>query len=81
MTEKFYVTTAIVYANSTPHIGYAYEVIAADVIARYKRLCGFDTFFLTGMDEHSTNVYDKALALGLDTQAYCDQMAKCLNRP
>jgi methionyl-tRNA synthetase len=76
MPKKFYVTTAIVYANATPHIGYAYEVIAADVVARYKRLCGFDTFFLTGADEHSTNVYDKALALGLDTQVYCDQMAK-----
>ncbi|MFH1239436.1 MAG: methionine--tRNA ligase [bacterium] len=76
MSKKFYVTTAIVYANATPHIGYAYEVIAADVIARYKRLCGFDTFFLTGTDEHSCNVHDKAVAMGMDTQLYCDQMAK-----
>lgn len=76
MRKKFYVTTAIVYANSTPHIGYAYEVIAADVIARYKRLCGFDAFFLTGMDEHSSNVQEKALALGLSPQTYCNQMAE-----
>lgn len=76
MTKKFYVTTAIVYANATPHIGYAYEVIAADVIARYKRLCGFDTFFLTGSDEHSSNVQQKALSLGLAPQSYCDQMVK-----
>ncbi|MFH1783619.1 MAG: methionine--tRNA ligase [bacterium] len=75
MKKKFYVTTAIVYANANPHIGYANEVIAADAIARYKRLSGFDTFFLTGSDEHSTNVYDKATEQGKDPQAYCDEMA------
>ena len=53
---KFYLTTAIDYVNNLPHLGTAYEKIAADAIARYKRLAGFDTRFLMGNDEHSTNV-------------------------
>ncbi len=54
---KFFLTTAIDYVNSNPHLGTAYEKITADVIARYKRLGGFDTHFLMGNDEHSQNVY------------------------
>lgn len=73
--EKFYITTAIDYANSTPHLGTAYEKIGADVIARYKRLCGFDVHFVMGNDEHSQNVRKKAEELGLDPKVYCDQMA------
>jgi methionyl-tRNA synthetase len=71
---RFYLTTAIDYVNGRPHLGQAYEKVAADVIARYKRLCGVDTFFLMGNDEHSQNVYKKAKEAGLDPLAYCDEM-------
>ena len=72
--SRFYLTTAIDYVNSRPHLGTAYEKICADVIARYKRLSGFETWFLMGNDEHSQNVYKSALEQGLDPLAYCDQM-------
>ncbi|MBI4320503.1 MAG: methionine--tRNA ligase [Chloroflexi bacterium] len=72
---KFYVTTAILYVNALPHVGHAYELIATDAIARYKRLTGHDVFFLTGTDENSLNAERKARGLGLDPQAYVDQMA------
>jgi methionyl-tRNA synthetase len=71
---RFYLTTAIDYVNSRPHLGTAYEKITADVIARYKRLAGFETHFVMGNDEHSQNVYKRALERGLDPHAYCDQM-------
>ncbi|HEU4724992.1 MAG TPA: methionine--tRNA ligase [Candidatus Eisenbacteria bacterium] len=73
--SKFYITTAIDYVNNIPHLGTAYEKIAADAIARYKRLAGFDTRFLMGNDEHSTNVEKAAREKGLDPKVYCDQMA------
>jgi methionyl-tRNA synthetase len=72
--SRFFLTTAIDYVNSRPHLGTAYEKIAADVVARYKRLSGLDTRFLMGNDEHSQNVYKKALEEGLDPLAYCDRM-------
>jgi methionyl-tRNA synthetase len=71
---RFYLTTAIDYVNSRPHLGTAYEKITADVIARYKRLCGVDTHFVMGNDEHSQNVYKRALERDLDPGVYCDQM-------
>ena len=71
---KFYLTTAIDYVNNIPHLGTAYEKIAADAIARYKRLAGFDTRFLMGNDEHSTNVEKAAREQGLDPKEYCDRM-------
>jgi methionyl-tRNA synthetase len=71
---RFFLTTAIDYVNSQPHLGTAYEKICADVIARYKRLCGFETRFLMGNDEHSQNVYKKAIEQGLDPLTYCDRM-------
>jgi methionyl-tRNA synthetase len=70
----FYVTTAIDYVNSRPHLGTAYEKIAADVIARYKRLAGFETHFVMGNDEHSQNVYRSAAEEGLPALDYCDRM-------
>jgi methionyl-tRNA synthetase len=73
---RFYITTAIDYVNSRPHLGTAYEKIAADVIARYKRLAGVDTRFVMGNDEHSQNVFRKARELGEDPLAYCDRMAR-----
>ena len=71
---KFYLTTAIDYVNSRPHLGTAYEKIAADVIVRYKRLCGFETRFLMGNDEHSQNVFTKARELDVEPLAFCDRM-------
>jgi methionyl-tRNA synthetase len=73
---KFYITTAIDYVNNLPHLGTAYEKIAADAVARYKRMAGFDTRFLMGNDEHSTNVEKAAREKGMEPQAYCDQMAE-----
>jgi methionyl-tRNA synthetase len=72
---KFYLTTAIDYVNNVPHLGTAYEKVAADALARYKRLAGFDTHFLMGNDEHSTNVEKAAREKGLSPAEYCDQMA------
>jgi methionyl-tRNA synthetase len=71
---RFFLTTAIDYVNSRPHLGTAYEKIAADVIARYRRLAGFDVRFLMGNDEHSQNVYRQAIESGLTPEAYCDRM-------
>jgi methionyl-tRNA synthetase len=72
--SRFYLTTAIDYVNSKPHLGTAYEKVTADVIARYKRLAGFDVRFCMGNDEHSQNVYRRARELGEDPLAYCDRM-------
>ncbi len=71
---SFYITCAIDYPNSRPHIGTAYEKIAADTIARYKRLAGEDVFFLMGLDEHSQNVERRAQEQGLSPKAFTDQM-------
>jgi methionyl-tRNA synthetase len=65
---KFYITTAIDYVNNVPHLGTAYEKIAADALARYKRIAGFDTRFLMGNDEHSTNVEKAAREKGLEPE-------------
>jgi methionyl-tRNA synthetase len=73
--KKFYVTTAIDYVNAPPHLGTAYEKIGADCLARFKRLAGYDTYFLMGTDEHSTNVEKEAIRLGKAPQAYTDEMA------
>ena len=74
--SRFYLTTAIDYVNSRPHLGTAYEKVTADVIARYKRLAGYDTYFLMGNDEHSQNVFKKAQEQGKDPLAYCDDMER-----
>jgi methionyl-tRNA synthetase len=71
---KFFLTTAIDFVNSRPHLGTAYEKITADIIARYRRLAGYDTHFLMGNDEHSQNVFRKAAEQGQDPLAYCDEM-------
>jgi len=71
---RYFLTTAIDYVNSRPHLGTAYEKITADVIARYHRLKGDDTWFLMGNDEHSQNVFKRALEQGKDPLAYCDEM-------
>ena len=56
MNNKFYITTPIYYVNDVPHIGHAYTTLACDLISRFKRLDGFDVFFLTGTDEHGQKV-------------------------
>ena len=76
MTERsFYLTTPIYYVNSVPHLGTAYTTIAADTLARYRRMCGYDVHFLTGLDEHGQKVEQAAAANGLEPQAWCDKMA------
>ena len=62
--QKFYITTPIYYVNGAPHLGHAYTSTAADVLARFKRLDGFDVFFLTGTDEHGQKVEAAARAAG-----------------
>ncbi len=74
MDDVFYVTTPIYYVNDIPHIGHAYTTILADVLARYARLRGQDTFFLTGTDEHGQKVQDAAQKLGITPQAHADAM-------
>jgi methionyl-tRNA synthetase len=66
---KFYITTAIHYASGNPHIGHAYENIITDLIARYKRLIGFDVYFLTGLDEHGEKIAQKAQENNLNSKA------------
>ncbi|MDR2812752.1 MAG: methionine--tRNA ligase [Puniceicoccales bacterium] len=74
--KRFYLTTAIDYANGHPHIGHAYEKILADVICRTKRLLGYDVHFLTGLDEHGQKVEQTAKERGISPQALCDSVAK-----
>ena len=62
---RFYITTAISYPNGAPHIGHAYEAIATDAIARFKRLDGYDVFFLTGTDEHGQKMQQTATREGM----------------
>lgn len=71
--EKYYVTTAIDYVNASPHIGHAYEKIAADVLARYHRVQGRDVFFLTGVDEHGSKVEKSAVQAGKTPIEFCNE--------
>ena len=72
--ERFYLTTAIAYPNNRPGLHTLYEVIGADVIARWHRMLGHDTRFLTGTDEHSVNIAERAAELGRDTREFVDEM-------
>ena len=76
MKQTFYVTTPIYYVNDVPHIGHAYTTVAADVLARYKRLCGYDCFFLTGTDEHGQKVEKAAQAAGQTPLALADRVVE-----
>ena len=77
MTAKnaFYITTPIYYVNDIPHIGHAYTTLACDVMARFKRMDGFDVMFLTGTDEHGQKVEKSAAAKGKDPLAFCDEVS------
>src|SRR3989442_11214896 len=74
--SKFYVTTAIVYPNAAPHLGFIYELVGTDVLARHHRMIGDDTFFLTGTDEHSQNVRRRAEEEGVSTEVFTARMAQ-----
>ena len=76
MKPAYYVTTPIYYVNDVPHIGHAYTTLAADVLARYKRLKGFDVFFLTGTDEHGQKVEKAAIAAGETPLELADRVKK-----
>lgn len=70
--KSFYITTTLPYVNAEPHIGFAMELIRADVIARWKKLNGFDVFFNTGTDEHGLKIYRNAEKAGIDVQEFVD---------
>ena len=72
---KFYITTAIAYTSRKPHIGNSYEIVLTDAIARYKRMLGYDVFFLTGTDEHGQKIEDYAKQAGITPKAYVDKVA------
>lgn len=77
MNKKyFYITTTSSYVNADPHIGYALELIQADVLARFKRLMGYDVVFGYGADEHGLKIYKKSLEAHMNPQDYCDEKVK-----
>jgi methionyl-tRNA synthetase len=73
--KNYYMTTAIAYTSGKPHIGNIYEIVLADAIARYKRMDGFNVFFMTGTDEHGQKIEDKAKAAGKTPQVFVDEVA------
>ena len=75
MKTRYYITTPIYYVNGAPHIGHAYTSIAADVMARWKRLQGIDVFFLTGTDEHGQKVEKAAREAGIDPQSFTNKVS------
>lgn len=76
MSKKFYITTAIAYTSRKPHIGNTYDPVLADTIARYKRMMGYDVFFLTGSDEHGQKIEECARAQNLSPKEYVDIVAE-----
>lgn len=74
--SKFYLTTAIAYTSKKPHIGNTYDVVLADMIARYKRMMGFDVYFQTGSDEHGQKIEELANAKGITPKEYVDQVVE-----
>ena len=74
--KTYYLTTPIYYVNDAPHIGHAYTTLACDVLTRFKRLDGYDVFFLTGTDEHGQKVEKSAKAAGVDPQSFTDEVSQ-----
>ena len=74
MKKNFYITTPIYYVNDIPHLGHAYTTIAADVLARYKRLRGYNVFFLTGTDEHGDKIARTAEKKGISPHELTDKV-------
>ena len=75
MAKSFYITTPIYYVNASPHIGHAYTTIVADVLARYHRMAGEDTFFVTGTDEHGDKIAESAQRAGITPKEYADKIS------
>ncbi len=75
MNKKFYITTPIYYVNASPHIGHTYTTVAADILARYHRMIGDKTFFLTGTDEHGARIEEVAKKAGKELQEFTDEIA------
>lgn len=80
MAEKFYLTTAITYTSGKPHIGNTYESIFSDAIARFKRMQGYDVFFMTGTDEHGLKVEQKAAEKGVSCKQFVDDVSDEIKR-
>lgn len=80
MSKKFYLTTTLPYVNAKPHLGFALEIVQADIIARHHRLMGYDVFFNTGTDEHGIKIYQKALEEDKDPQKYVDEFAATFDK-
>lgn len=78
--KKYYITTAIAYTSRKPHIGNSYEIVLTDAIARYKRMQGYDVFFLTGTDEHGQKIEEYAKAAGVTPRQYVDEIAGEIRR-
>ncbi len=76
--KKFYITTAIAYASSKPHIGNAYDIVLADMIARYKKMMGFEVFLMTGSDEHGQKIEERSKAQGISPKEYVDNAASVI---
>jgi methionyl-tRNA synthetase len=76
MNRPFYITTTLPYVNNDPHVGFAMEIIRADVVARSKELDGYEVFFNTGTDEHGTKLYQAAQKEGMDVKTYVDRYAE-----
>ena len=73
--KKFYITTAIAYTSRKPHIGNAYDIVLADMIARYKRMMGFDVYLMTGSDEHGQKIEEYAKAANITPKEYVDKVS------
>ncbi len=86
MDKKFYITTAIAYTSRKPHIGNTYDPVLADAIARFKRMQGYDVFFLTGSDEHGQKIEEYAAEEGISPKEFVDRISTviagfCTRRP
>ena len=76
MSKIFYITTPIYYVNSHPHIGHAYSTIATDVLTRFRKLFGDETYFLTGTDEHGQKIVESATKAGIEPQEFVDKISQ-----
>ena len=78
MNKKYYITTAIAYTSSKPHVGNTYEAVLADAMARFKKLQGYDVFFQTGTDEHGQKIEEKAKLAGKTPKQYVDEVSSVI---
>ena len=78
--QKYYLTTAITYTSGKPHIGNTYEIVLADLIARAKRMQGYDVYFMTGTDEHGEKIELKSQAAGKSPKQFVDEVAAEVKR-